>query len=282
MSTHCLRSRVSAHITITWEDKCHDHECTPFHLLSLRFYCWVQYHMVWNIPLVSCPSHVPSLSLAHPQLTCWRREQRKPCHCASTVQQEPKHWCITNAVLATYAKQSTTPAAVKKVNSIPARHSTTLHNKAIPNVQSQSRLECKRCSKKSAAILSNCIRPLSSRFDSHIWHHSHFRYANHLRASTLCGKGQQTAACTKKFPGASQFTSHSDIGLNCLGWDTPAGLTWLRLSCPSLISVWKKIFYHVNKAHPCRKPISHSYRAVKALFGASCPTNNYLLTESGI
>jgi len=39
----------------------------------------------------------------------------------STVQQEPKHWCVTNNVLATNLKHSIIQAAMKKLTSSPAR-----------------------------------------------------------------------------------------------------------------------------------------------------------------
>lgn len=48
-----LKSRISAHIAVTWQDKCHGSKCPPsssFALLS--FFCWGQHCMVWAIALV--------------------------------------------------------------------------------------------------------------------------------------------------------------------------------------------------------------------------------------
>lgn len=72
---------------------------------------------VWNMTLISLGVSIRSVG----QLPM---KKRKPWHCASTVQQQPKHLCVINASLATNPKHRTLQAAVKKVNSIPARPST--------------------------------------------------------------------------------------------------------------------------------------------------------------
>jgi len=43
----------------------------------------------------------------------------------NTVQQQPKRWCVINTFLTTNPNHSTIWAAVKKVNSVPDRSSTT-------------------------------------------------------------------------------------------------------------------------------------------------------------
>lgn len=74
----------------------------------------------------SCPSCVPSQTLAHPQPACWwgSVRNRKPWGYASTVQQYPKHRCVFNAVLITNLKHGTMWATMKKIKSIPTRSSS--------------------------------------------------------------------------------------------------------------------------------------------------------------
>ena len=76
---------------------------------------------------VSWPSCVPSQHLDHPRQVHWGKQSgkwRSPWLCASTDQQQPKHWYVINTVLVTNAKYSTTGAAVKNVVSNSARSST--------------------------------------------------------------------------------------------------------------------------------------------------------------
>ena len=117
MSRHLLESKASAQVP--WRDQRHDHECPCFLFLSLSFYCWAQWHVVWNIPLVSLGqrSWLCPLSTSCPPLG---EEARAPQCCAGAVQQQPKHRCVINTVLGTNPKHSTIQAAMRKVNSIPA------------------------------------------------------------------------------------------------------------------------------------------------------------------
>jgi len=39
LSSHFLGSSTSVSITVVWENKYYNHACSPFLLLSLRFYC---------------------------------------------------------------------------------------------------------------------------------------------------------------------------------------------------------------------------------------------------
>lgn len=77
---------------------------------------------VWAVG-VSLPSCAPSQSLAHLQHAHWwgRARQRSLLqHCASPAQQQQNLRVIT-AFMVTNPKHRTTRAAVKKVNSTPAR-----------------------------------------------------------------------------------------------------------------------------------------------------------------
>lgn len=66
----------------------------------------------------------PPSSLATPGLLAGVGTQREePWHCASAIQQQPKHCRVVSAVLATSPKHSTMQAALRKVDSIPARPS---------------------------------------------------------------------------------------------------------------------------------------------------------------
>lgn len=101
----------------------------PFLLHCPSFHCWVWHHMVWNTPFsvgIGCPSCVPSQLLVHPQENhCWGSASSiKHLDTASTARQWPKHPCVTNAILITDPKHTTTQASTKKSNSVPARLNT--------------------------------------------------------------------------------------------------------------------------------------------------------------
>lgn len=73
---------------------------------------------------VSYPSWFPSQLVTHPQppRSGGRAgKKEKPWGCASTAQQQPKHWCVTHTVLATNGKCSTILVAMKEVDSIRGR-----------------------------------------------------------------------------------------------------------------------------------------------------------------
>lgn len=61
MASHFLASRTSAHLTVAWGGKCHNHKSPSYVFLSWSFYCWAQCHMVLNIP---------SISSGQPSWTC--------------------------------------------------------------------------------------------------------------------------------------------------------------------------------------------------------------------
>ena len=93
ISSHLLRSRASVQVVVPSEDKLHNHKCPPSSSFPPPFIA--KHDVIWSgISLwsvwVSCPGCVPSQSLAHPQPTGFRMGgggDRKPWHCASTVQQ---------------------------------------------------------------------------------------------------------------------------------------------------------------------------------------------------
>ena len=76
---------------------------------------------------VSCPCCVPSQLLVKPQpypLAGQREKQRRPWRCVSIAQQQQKYPCVINTVFVTSPKHNTIPAAMKKMNSVPAKTST--------------------------------------------------------------------------------------------------------------------------------------------------------------
>lgn len=65
MSSHFSGNRASACPMVTWEDKCHNHRCPLFLLLSQSFHCWLWRRLIQNIPLVT----LGHLSWLHPVWT---------------------------------------------------------------------------------------------------------------------------------------------------------------------------------------------------------------------
>lgn len=103
-------------------------------------------HMIWKVPLASLgqlsllcplitPCPLPTYTLGDVGEGMVVRE-RERFFCARTVQQQPKHQCVTNTVSATNAKHSTKQAVMKKIDSIPARPSTRMldHSEAQSSV----------------------------------------------------------------------------------------------------------------------------------------------------
>lgn len=65
--SHCLESRTSTLVLVSWELKHQSRECPAFLLFLLSFYCWTWCCMVWNITVVIwgqlsqlCPQILPS------------------------------------------------------------------------------------------------------------------------------------------------------------------------------------------------------------------------------
>ena len=88
----------------------------------------VRYGLYLRSAGVSCPGCAPlPASCAPParSLVGQGEKQNRPWVCVSTVQQQPKHPCVTNTVFRTNLEHSLLPAATKKMNSIiPAKTST--------------------------------------------------------------------------------------------------------------------------------------------------------------
>lgn len=96
----------------------------------LLSYCWEWHCMAQTMPLVSlalmCTVVFPSnLSCTSNLLTRGESEkQRRSCwHRSNAAQPQLKHQCVISVVLVTNLRQSSLWAAMKKINSIPARHS---------------------------------------------------------------------------------------------------------------------------------------------------------------
>lgn len=71
---------------------------------------------------LSPPSFLSTLSLLDDGGQSGKK--RKPWHCTSTAQPWPKYWCVTNIILVSQPKYIIIQAAMKKMNSTPARPST--------------------------------------------------------------------------------------------------------------------------------------------------------------
>ena len=97
-------------IMVACTEKCHNHRCPIFLLVSLRIYCRVRHPVVW----VNSLGYIHSQPPVHPQPTCSGWEEKKHWHCTSTVQQQPKHWCVISTVWATNAKHRHIWTAMKR------------------------------------------------------------------------------------------------------------------------------------------------------------------------
>lgn len=94
ISSCFLASRASACMALAWKYKHRDHEYPHFLLCHLSDHCWALRPVFWNTPLVGagCLSQLCHQSHAHSQPVHWsgagqRGHKRRPCCCASPVQQ---------------------------------------------------------------------------------------------------------------------------------------------------------------------------------------------------
>lgn len=119
ISSLFLGSTGPTHTIVTWQDKCLNF---PF-LFFLPVFISGHNDIGYGISLWSAvPDVSPCNILSYPSLlTGGKQGGRKPWCCASTVQQKPKHWCITCTVSATNPKHSITEVSVMKTNSSPSR-----------------------------------------------------------------------------------------------------------------------------------------------------------------
>jgi len=96
---------------------------TPCFLYS-GFCCWARRHVARRIP----PASLGQLSQlpAQPQPAQWGRGRVGNRESPGTAQRQPKYWSVVSTGLATNPEGSALMAAVNKVRSVPARHSTKI------------------------------------------------------------------------------------------------------------------------------------------------------------
>lgn len=106
-----------------WDDKHHHSKCSIHTSFFPRFVYQPWLHMVWNIPWVSQGLLWPFPTPCAPPeflLVGWGEEKRSWL-CVSFAQQKWKHPCIINTISSTNPNHSPESAAVKKIDSIPAK-----------------------------------------------------------------------------------------------------------------------------------------------------------------
>lgn len=115
MSRHFLASRASPCL-MTQKDKCYNHKCSPFLLLSPAF---MAEHIM---PLLNSAQLSQPSGSCPTQLTCWEQwhneKKSKPPGCASTAQEQPSHQGIFNTSTYKFFSQHHN-TAVKKANLSP-------------------------------------------------------------------------------------------------------------------------------------------------------------------
>ena len=121
-------SKAISHAPAQGSDAQPDSKQQPPCMQNLLFWVPTFHGMEYGTRLrpvwVSSPSCLPSPpTLLTEGAQCGKK--RRPWHCASSVQQQPKHQCVTNTVLATNPKRSIIQTAMKKINCLPARHTTS-------------------------------------------------------------------------------------------------------------------------------------------------------------
>lgn len=120
-----LKQGFSAYSSCS-EGQCFHSKSPDFSHSYISCYYWTCYHKVWNIPLISW-DHLsfPYLLLIPSLLDLeeWRGVLKLSV--LLIAQQQTKHGCNSNAVVATSAKHRMVWTAAGKVNSIPARYSTS-------------------------------------------------------------------------------------------------------------------------------------------------------------
>lgn len=135
--SHILESRVSVHVTVTWEDKHEDCECPQAFTAEGNIWCKTS---LWSVQ-ISCPSCFSSQLLFTPSLLTGgeggfgeqSEKKKKHLRCESTVQQLPKHWFVSNA-FSNKSKTLPLQADKKKTNSTPVSLSSVLTIYFIPFV----------------------------------------------------------------------------------------------------------------------------------------------------
>lgn len=107
MFSHFLENGASACLTVTWENKCHNHEHTPFLLLSLS--CIAEHDPFGQFGSAS-------QLLAHLQATCWEAEweKKKGLEAVQQMLNNSQNMSVLSTLLITGLKHSTIQAPVKK------------------------------------------------------------------------------------------------------------------------------------------------------------------------
>lgn len=126
MSSHFLGSGTSLCVVVSLEDQSCNSECSFFSsflaCIAQQTSCGMEYPFgqFGSAGLVVTPARI----LPHP--TNGGILERQHWYCASSAQQEPKHWGVTNTFVATNTEHRTVRAAMGKVNSIPVRTNTII------------------------------------------------------------------------------------------------------------------------------------------------------------
>lgn len=105
---------------------------------SPQFCCWSQCHVVWDIlypDWVSCPHCVPSRQPMHPQLifTGSTEQEAEKSLMWTLISQQLKYQYVIKIIPILDLKQSTLPAARKKINLMLAETRTHCNGKKVPN-----------------------------------------------------------------------------------------------------------------------------------------------------
>ena len=109
-SATSLGSRASAHTMVTWENKCYNHECPPFLLLSPKLLLLSTMLFGMQHPFDQFGSTVPAVQLASflctPRLLAVQTEwgeklprKKKISILCNTAHKLPRRWCVINPVL---------------------------------------------------------------------------------------------------------------------------------------------------------------------------------------
>lgn len=114
MFSHFWESRALSHLSYL-EEKHHHSDCSSLPFSSSSFICWAWCHVLWDIPLVSCPSCVPFQPLVDPSLLAggvlWGAKALTLCQPCSEIK-----WYQTLFSTNSKHKHSPIQAAMKKMS----------------------------------------------------------------------------------------------------------------------------------------------------------------------
>lgn len=147
MSNHILRSKVSVYIAVAWEDKQCNHRCHLFLPTSLSFYWWAWRHIPSVGPFVnwgqlswpSLPSFLPSSSLL--AFGGSGKMLKRKLQSVQVLLSSSQNTGVLSALFQPKCKtQYMIGAAVKNVNSIPARAHMNFLASLVLHIASQSEI----------------------------------------------------------------------------------------------------------------------------------------------